>query len=611
MGWEWDLTWSLEKLKAELDSAIRSGRRVIPLHPNRARRLRYIIYHIHIDRLECNDRSLLVGQFKVRLTLSCVETKRPQFSWESDRPFTASSCLNADEGTFRFPIPVDANGSPIQLSKWKIEIELLHKYPAAPIYAVVGRSWVDPVSLSRAQAMDVYSTRDLQEVVSRVNFTKTSYTPCPVNMFRTVGIAVLWLVRVGRRVAESRQNEIAQLERDVRLLNVQNRNSQQNIQADLMARTIQTMNKYIESGSKPEDWILAMKRAGVLGEQDSQRKVDAQIRLLKEQVESLRSDVVNSIIERPPPVVNFVAPPVSPPPIPNEPRVSNLATSPNILSIFSVPRIETVAIQPADVASIMAKRVPIVTPPMQGPKLKVIMPRSPADKIETEQEFSGEPIEVPQEPSPDTDTGQAEEDAVVAGEEDVVEADQPEEDAIVTEEEDVVEEDVTTTVTNTMTSWWGAVTSAVAPTGLAPPEPVAKKASVAAPPVAQKSGGLNTAPLVAAVTKTPSKPVVLAKKSLPPPTAAKAAKVDPVKAKMELIAKVKVLEAKRKAEIAVSEKRIVELAKKLPPVDSIKFIGLPGPPPFAPKSKAKAPASEDMLPTALALSAEGEIEDGN
>lgn len=589
MGWEWDLTWTLEKLKAELDSAIRSGHRVIPLQPNRARLLRYIIYYIHIDRIECYDRSLLVGQFKVRLTLSCVGTKRPQFAWESDRPFTASSCLNADGGTFRLPIPVDANGSPLQLSKWKIEIELLHKYPAAPIYTVVGRSWVDPVTLSKAQAMDVYSTRDLQEVVSRVNFTKTSYTPCPVNMFRTVGLAVLWLVRVGRHVAESRKSEIAQLEKEVRLLNVENRISQQNIQADLMTRTIQTMNKYIESGSKPEDWILAMKRAGVFGEGDSHRKVDAQIQLLKEQVESLRYDVVKSIIERPPPVVNFVAP-VSPPPIPNEPKVSNITRTPN-LSIFSVPSVETLAGQPADVASIMAKRAPSVET-----KLKVIMSK-PHDQIEKDQELSGgEQIEVSQDPTTEMDGGGLE----------VEEAD---EDDVVMEVED--EQDLTSAVTNTMTSWWGAVTSAVAPTAVAPPEPVAKKASVAPPPVAKKPVGLNTAPLVAAVTKTPSKPLVVAKKSLPPPTSSVKAKVDPVKAKMELISKVKVLEAKRKAEIAVAEKKIVELAKKLPPVDSIKFIGLPGPPPFAPKSKAKAPASEDMLPTALAPSADGEIEDGN
>ena len=103
------------------------------------------------------------------------------------------------------------------------------------------------------------------------------------------------------------------------------------------------------------------------------------------------------------------------------------------------------------------------------------------------------------------------------------------------------------------------------------------------------------------------------KKSAPLPPK-KAVVVDPkakaileMKAKQEalrnrllVIAKVKQLEAKRKAEIDQSALAIAQLAKNLPPVDSKKFLGLPGPPPFAPKAKAKPPADDSGLPSAIA-----------
>ncbi len=588
MGVEWDLTWTLEKLSAELKAAMNSGKRGVSIPRDRMRRLRYIIYHINVDRIECYEKPLLVGQFKLRMTLACPGSKRTPFSWESDRPFHGYTCLKADEGSFRLPVPVNVHGKADQLFEWRVEIELLHKYPAAPIYSVVGRSWVDPVYLGKALAVDIYSTSDLQNTLVRINFAKTSNSPVPVNLFRTAGLAVLWLARLGRQLGESRRNEIAELEREVRLLNVRNKTFQQSVQSDLMVRTIQTMNKYIESGSKPEDWIHAMQKAGVLGE-DSQRRVDAQIRILREQIESLRNDVLKSVVERPPPVVNVMASSgprdVLSPPIPEEPSAAppqvlqkpmtasepgkEFLRKPPMLSVITVPPIEASAIPSAD------SRVKLN-------ELAIASEKRIPEKLESEHSRGLEEAE--------GSHGENEDEA------------EP------NEGEEAAEPDITTTVTNTMMSWWGAMTSTGEP-AKSSDEPSAKaipkKATLKAPPVVKKSG-LSAAPLVAAVTKPPPT-AAIAKKGMPPPKSAKA-KIDPLKAKMELVQKVKMLEAKRKAEVFVAEKKIAELAKKLPPVDMSKFIGLPGPPPFAPKSKAVVP-SEQLIPQSIAPPSSEDLEE--
>lgn len=636
MGYEWDLTWGLEKLRSELLGAIRYGVRNEPLS-SYLPTLRYYRLHIHVDRITCYDRSLLVGQFKVRITLACPESQRTSMAWESDRPFLASSCLKSDEGAFNISIPINTKGPSNQLDRWKIEFEVLHKYPAAPIYTVIARSWVDPITLCRAEAIDLYSTSSEAPSVSvRVNFFTPRTSSVGINLFRTVGWLVVFLTRVCRSLAESRKEELVELDRELKLLHNRNRSHQQALHLELLGRTIETMNKYMQSGSKPEEWIQAMQRAGVLGE-NSQHKMEAQISVLRDQIEGLRADLMKSIIERPAPVVQLVAGPSgafankaindgSPsswlraitgqsPDIPDEPPSQPVVVRrPSTASLKEGGSIHSAVAE--------SKKVMEVKPTLTGEaplvKKNVSGPLSVKERMmaKTTTTFQAEPglKKIPPRPHMEN-PAQVEEEAV----EEEAEAEQGE---LEEAQEEVTEEpppqpapaeDVTTAMSNTMSSWWGAVTTAVGAPVTEPPKaaPEALKAAPKqAPPVVTKTiaSGINTAPLVKAMAppaakKVPSKPV--AKKATGPldPKAKQMllmkAKQDAVKAKVELIMKLKAIEAKRKAEIEVREKAIVELAKKLPPIDRSKFLGLPGPPPFLPKSKAKPPADVSGMPSAL------------
>jgi hypothetical protein len=657
MGCEWDLMWGTDRLQAELVYAIRSGRKVVPLSAFSSRILRYMILHIHIDRIQCYERSLVVGRFRFRLTLSCPTSQREAFSWESSRPFSSSSFLMPEEGAFRLSLPVNVKGPPAQLSEWRVEFEVLHKFPAAPIYTVIGRSWIDPITLSKADAIDVFSTSNLDQVNVRMSFSKTSNSSVPVNLFRTVVYSVLFLSRLGKLVAENRKKEIQDLDREIRRLNIRNVGYQQTMQLELMTRTIETMNKYIESGSKPEDWLLAMQKSGIIP-RDNQDRLDAKISILKDQIESLRNDVLKSVIDRPLPVIQFVnARDASPSPdIPDEPiarpaeggvfnRFLGGWGKPDVAPEPKIPAPPEKVPTPSVVSSVVSKKSEKLDVPPSQTKFapdqsreakKESTPLPPPSVLSVADRMSEKTAlpEVNKKPVEELVQVEAElveeekEDAQVEEPVNEVQDDPKEVEAPAPVEIPTVpEEDVATAVTNTVTSWWGTLTNTVAPQTEAPkpsppPEPAkpqtaplpAKKAAVPAPKPA-----LNPAPLVQAVTKSSDagnlSPKTVAKKSLNTPPVAKKnvvgpkgkptpmapkAKIDPVKAKMMLIMKIKALEMKRKAEIAEAEKKVVELAKKLPPVDRSKFIGLPGPPPFAPKSKAAVKSDEGALPSALA-----------
>ena len=600
MGCEWDLMWNVDKLRKEVISAIRSGKKVAIPSEFKSRVLRYVVYHVHVDRLECYDRSLQVGQFKLRLTLSCPGTQRPSIAWESDRAFLGSSCLKAEEGFFRLTVPVNLKASPDQLSAWRVEFEVLHKYPAAPIYSVVGRSWIDPPTLAQAEAIDVFSTFNRDNVIVRVNFTKTAHSCVGINLFKTVSLCVIFLARVGRLLALNRKREIVELEREVRVLNARSQTFYQAEHLALMTKTIETMNKYMESGSKPEDWLRAMQKAGVFGE-EPERRIDAQISLLKAQIEGLRSDVMRSVIERPPPIVQIVSPEPRSPEIPDEPQAKPAG---GLLGWFTGPGPVDVPPFPAELLS--PKKEP---PPSEAPSS--LPPAAPAalgapSGLSVKERMAAKPaVEARQKIIPRRAT-QAE--PILTEPPNVNEEDQIEEEVEDAKEEEEPVEDMAAAVSNTVSSWWGAMTSAVAPE--------------------VTTARVNPAPLVAAVTKTPPPPPVVESVTKTPPVEVQAKKgasvvkkavpakkagppvkktvvvpkqkVDPMKAKIEMIMKIKAIEAKRKAEIAVTEKAIVELAKSLPPIDKMKFIGLPGPPPFAPKAKASAAAQDTALPAALA-----------
>ena len=642
MGYEWDLTWSLEKLRSELLGAIRYGARNEPLS-RYLPTLRYHRLHIHVDRITCYDRSLLVGQFKIRITLACPESQRTAMSWESDRPFRASSCLKSDEGAFNISVPINTKGPSNQLEQWKIEFEVLHKYPAAPIYSVIARSWVDPPTLSRAEAIDLYSTSsEAPSVAVRVNFFTARTSSVGVNLFRTVGWVVVFLARVGRSLAESRKEELVELDRELKLLHTRNRSHQQALHLELLGRTIETMNKYMQSGSKPEEWIQAMQRAGVLGE-NSQHRMESQISVLKDQIEGLRADLMKSMIERPPPVVQVVAGPGGPavskpandgspsswfraitgqsPEIPEEPASQPVVVRrPSTASLKEGGSTHSGVVESKHVGEVTAK--PSADPP--AVKKTIAAPLSVKERMMAKT-ATPEPEaglkKIPQRPKPEkpveepvAEEGVEEEQVEHAEDAQEGEAAEQEEEQEVKEEpppQPAPAEDVTTAVSNTMSSWWGAVTTAVGapaaePPKAEPPKPAPKEAAPAVKKAAP--AGVNTAPLVKAmappaVKKVPTKPVVK-KAAVPLDPKAKQmlalkAKQDAVKAKVELIMKLKAMEAKRKAEIEAREKAIADLAKKLPPVDRSKFLGLPGPPPFLPKSKAKPPADESGMPTGL------------
>jgi hypothetical protein len=395
------------------------------------------------------------------------------------------------------------------------------------------------------------------------------------------------------------------------------------------------MNKYMQSGSKPEEWIQAMQRAGVLGE-NSQHKMEAQISVLRDQIEGLRADLMKSMIERPAPVVQLVAGPS----VASANKATNDGSPSSWLraitgqspDIPEEPPSQPVVVRRPSTAS-LKEGGSIHSAVVESKKVGEVKPKQPGEAVLVKKTVPG-PLSVKERMMAKTTTFQSEpglkkisprpqtENPAQEAEEAVQEEAEAEQDELEEEQEEVKEEpppqpapteDVTTAMSNTMSSWWGAVTTAVGAPTAEPPKaaPEAPKAAPKeAPPVIKKTPatGINTAPLVKAMApsgakKVPSKPV--AKKATVPldPKAKQMlsmkAKQDAVKAKVELIMKLKAIEAKRKAEIEVREKAIVELAKKLPPIDRSKFLGLPGPPPFLPKSKAKPPADESGMPTAL------------
>jgi hypothetical protein len=577
--------------------------------------LRYFRLHLHVDRILCYDRALLAGLFKARITLICPTSQRMPVSWESDRAFASSTCLRADEGTFHISVPINTKGPPNQLKEWRVEFEVLHKYPAAPIYSVVARSWADPVTLVKAQALDLYSTHDIHSVSARVNFRQTACSPVSINLFRTVARAIVAVIKLARLLADSRKNEIKLLDRQIRLLDSRSKSEQQRIQNDLMLRTIETMNKYIESGSKPDDWVRALHRGGLLGD-DSNKILESQISSLREQVEMLRNDVLKSVIERPTPVINIstvkeeahIPKPsswletiVSPrsPEIPKEPP-PKAPTPPVIKSGSSTPQITASKPSVASSKPASSQHTPESTPVK---KFESVKSRMLAKSEHQEAQLPSVPLKkipqraVPPPPvndmQPDEENGETEEAA-----ENVEEPAEIVDEVIDEPAEVPVADYVSSAVTNTFNSWWGAVASAVAPSAEPVPPAIPVKSIPKAEPVPRK---ISTAPLVRAMTSgklTPAKKVVVTKPIPKKSASGLKAKVDPVQAKAEMLTKLKMVEAKRKAEIAAREKAILEFSSKLPPVDKSRFLGLPGPPPFAPKAKAKS-AQQPLLPTEL------------
>lgn len=647
MGCEWDLMWSLERLEKELASSIRTKALPATLQLNRPI-LRYWIVTTQINRLVCYDRSLLVGTFKLRLTLSCPSAKRDPIAFESPQPFEAGRCL-ADT-YFRIAIPVIPQGASDQLREWRLEFEVLHKFTAAPIYSVVARSWVDPEILAQTEALDIYSANfssSNPSVCVRIELLRSRTSGIGINLFRTVSKAILFMVKMARILKFSREREVALLEKQMHVLKLRAVGEREQAQFALLNRTLDVMTNYIQSGSKPDDWVRAMQR---VASDDERRKWDAQMGEMKNQIETLRNDVLKAVIDKPVQYVQQV--PTSPAgeggvgswwnslaaqpapvtkkerddgEIPEE-RITQIVQHPATagqviakqLTSSNPPTVVSQAtLPPATAAEVITKQLSASAPDVMAKRvaptsvkaMTVEPEKTPLKKIAPRQVLP--PVVEPQ-------PAQVESAEVADGDIDQVAPDgEDEEQAGVEEEEEeqggeavgdgeVPVEDLATAAANTVNSWWGAISTAVGgseptPSPAATAKPVAPavkkpspkagppgKAALPVKPAPAKTGPkLSTAPLVSAVSggkgkPVPKKPVV---------------KMDPVKAKMMLVMKIKQLEMKRKAEIEVTNNKITELAKKLPPLDRSKFLGLPGPPPFAPKAKAKAEPS--ILPSAL------------
>jgi hypothetical protein len=331
-------------------------------------------------------------------------------------------------------------------------------------------------------------------------------------------------------------------------------------------KTLQVMNRYMEKGSNPDQWVSAIMKA-------NERPDNKKLEELSSSVEALRNDVMKALlVERPPPIVQFVHPPVLQREI--EPLSSaeladlKIETS-SVRGALSVEELK-------EARSVMSAKE---TPLQDGDSRQTLeKPRSKQHPPPIEEEKRSV-VSAEQGPQPFEET--TEEEALNDDE-----ASRTPQNEISEQEEEAG--DVGTTVISAL---WGAIAGGQEPKVVKTPAKINT-----APLIKAVSGKKNPIPTSPASKKTaiihPKKSNLVPKTK--PPTTPVDPKTQELRQKLAVIAKIKQLEAKRKAEFDSTAEAIAQLAKNLPPVDSKKFIGLPGPPPFIPKAKVKAASNEEI-----------------
>ena len=574
--------------------------------------LRHFVVYLRIDRVVCYQRNLLTGLFKLRVSICSPTASRPPAVFESRQPVPAGSVLR-QEGFFRMPIPVNVAANYDQLCDWRVEFEVLHKYPAAPVYSVAARAWISLDLLTRASAIDLFSpdavgaSEPLPAV--RLQFGSVATSGLAVNFFRSVAKAVLFATKLALGVARSKASEVERLESQIRFINTRNAHERQALQMDLMMQTVQTMNKYMESGSKPNQWLEAMREQGLLGAGDggSTRALELKFSDLGRQVDGLRNDVIKGLLEQrqtnvqPPQIIQYVqnVPPVSPPR--EGEMVENIAPPPRVRT----PVLAVIPTPPVTIDSVDVPVKPVASESTHGPiSVAPVVPVSVSDTmtslwgaVQAAVGPSAAPSEIPRKKSSLSTTPLVE---AIRG----------------TTPKAEREPTPARTPPASGAPIPPAGPTSATPSGAAAPKALQPVVADAIPESVKKPASTKKAVAVSTVKSPPKKAASVAPKAKPAGTANPApvqpadpkakliaalqAKQQAAKAKMALMLKLQEMEAKRKAEMQKVETEIVTLAKKLPPVDRFKFIGLPGPPPFAPKAKAKAAGAADGIPSALA-----------
>lgn len=601
LGGEWDITWSLPKLNKELDELkSQHSSRFARAPPQSKATIRHYILYLTLDRLTMFERDLLPGLCKVRISTVCPTSSRFPISEESKFAFKPGLTIHRENSGFKILIPL-VSGSPCpknQLKEWKIEFEILHRFPAAPIYGVVARGWTDPWTLANAKCIDLpspevpppYVDYTGQEInpfhlkpVARLDFVEEK-TKCVfnVNIWRSAVKAIVFAHRLVRQTKQTKRTSLEKLERDIRLLNAKNSNEKELMQMDLMMRTIGVMNEFLVAGA-----------AGKLGQTATAAGVNGQSWL-------------SSWLPPATTTAPAGAPPVDLTSI--EKRIDELRDAIQAVqkSVHEKHQNRSVEPKPKEITApksvaelLSSRRESVSRGTVLTRAVHAHAPDTSASQSRTESMISTPPVD-PTEPTESVPESPTETGGIAGA------------------------------WSNAVNAFWGATTAAAAKSEVEHPSPKAVskpkiptiRKPVVEPPKAEEIADVGeednedvvevpvkrpvpTSPKksVGAVKKVPmsksSSPpkkvpmrVVAKPKPKPPP--------DPAKAKAEMIVKLKVLEAKRKAEIEKREAELVSFSKKIPPVDRYKFPGMPGPPPFKPKKAAVEPDPVSLLPTALA-----------
>ena len=593
LGGEWDITWTLSQLRKEMDDLklknaprfVRSVRGPKPI-------VRHYILYLRLDRVTMFDRDLLPGLCKVRITTVSPTSSRFPVSDESKFAFKPGLTVHRENAGFKIVVPLIV-GSPCpknQLKEWKVEFEILHRFPAAPIYGVVARGWTDPWTLAHAKSMDLpspqvpppYVDYTGQEInpfhlkpVAKIDFVdEKTQTVFNVHIWRSAVRAIIFSHRLIKKTKESKKSNLEKLERDIRLLNARNQGEKEIMQMDLMMRTIGVMNEFLVAGaagklgepvSGTKSWLASWLPAGGSSSQPTAAApapatsvdlsgIERQIADLRALVEEVRRGV-GKVDEGKIPFIEKIE-----------------KTAPKSVADLVATRRESVSRGTVLTRGLHAHAPDTSAPPSRTES----MISTPAETTE------------PAQSAPET----------------------PEAAGVIAEG-----------WSSAMNAFWGA-TAAPAVETVKPPKrtikkPVAKEAPpveaaepvvkpVGKSPVSKKPGMMK---IVSPSQASPPKLSPIGKKSIAKKVivAKPKAPQDPAKAKAELIVKLKILEAKRKAEVEKREAELVSFSKKVPPIDRYKFPGMPGPPPFKPKKPEPDPTS--LLPSALA--GDGEEEEGD
>jgi len=537
--------------------------------------------------------------------------------------------VHREDANFKLFIPL-ISGSECpknQLSEWKIEFEVLHRFPAAPVYTVVARAWVDPWILAHASSIDLPSTevppphidykgREINpfylKPIARVDFLRITHGT-NVHIWRSAVRAILCGIRLLRMAEKSKLEEEKKLQRDIRILNARNENEKQIIQMDLMMRTIGTMNEWMLKGAF----------------QDEQRQLKDE---LMDQIKKLEQKTAVAATSNvgggggwgwlagSSPTAQSTTNTVE-----LEKRVDDLKNSMGKI----LNRLSDLSDRPAEPSDRQSQPPPATHRQLQPPPAMVSTPptaRSLEEVMQTRRRVATTksiPVHVPDEPiTPPSTIGTG----------------RTHDQGRSTEEQSEVVQDtggMGGMWTSAVNAFWGALPAGTESSSVEPTErqirrqartdsssvehterQIRRKATRSAEGSAEESVIPEPQPVRPMAPKKPVSPPTLKSKKAAPKSPTKSPAKSPTKsptkkpakaigelqakqAKAEMIMKLKVLEAKRKAEIAKRDAELVKFAKAIPAVDRYKFPGMPGPPPFKPKAAMASKPGAGLLPTSL------------